>query len=148
MTTTYDYDLYPDLRRRTWSPSAAASIHRAWRLFQVCYAALAILAGLDKFAQILVDWPMYLAPSIASILPVSPVRLMFGVGALEIVLGLMVALRPRIGGALLGLWLLATAFNLFLHPGGLLDIMLRDLVLALGAFGLAALSRGVDIERI
>jgi hypothetical protein len=145
MATT-SYDFHPEVGRPTWATSsiAGANIRRGWRLLQFSYAALALIVGLDKFAIVLVDWAGYLAPSVAGILPTSPVRLMWGVGVFEIVLAMLLAFRPRVGGALFGVWLLLTAFNLFLHPAGLLDLALRDIVLALGAFALGVLSRGLD----
>ena len=111
---------------------------QAWLILYAGFAALPILAGLDKFAHLLVDWDRYLAPPIASVLPIAPHTFMLFVGVVEIAAGVLVALRPRIGGIVVALWLLGIVLNLIL--GGFFDIALRDFGLALGAFALSRLS--------
>src|SRR5205823_7853842 len=98
-----------------------------------------ILAGLDKFFHLLVNWDHYLAPLVTRILPVSDHVFMLVVGVIEIVAGLVVALWPRIGAYVVMLWLWGIIINLLLIPG-YYDIALRDFGLSLGALALARLS--------
>lgn len=111
---------------------------QAWLILYAGFAALPILAGLDKFAHLLVNWDRYLAPQIASALPMAPHTFMLIVGVVEIAAGVLVALQPRIGGIVVALWLLGITLNLIL--GGFHDIALRDFGLSLGALALSRLS--------
>jgi hypothetical protein len=129
------------------NPSAAHSSARvgqpAYQAYLILYAgfvALPILAGLDKFFGLLVNWEMYLTPLVTQILPVSAHTFMLAVGVIEIAAGLLVALQPRIGAYVVALWLWGIILNLLLIPG-FYDIALRDFGLSLGALALARLSR-------
>jgi hypothetical protein len=82
---------------------------------------------------------MYLAPAIANALPISADRFMMLVGGIEILAGLLVALKPRIGGYVVALWLWGIIVNLLMQTGSY-DIVLRDFGLSLGALALARLS--------
>ena len=113
--------------------------YQAYLILYAGFAALPILAGLDKFFHLLVDWDQYLAPVIASALPVAPQTFMLAVGVVEIAAGILVALRPRIGALVVALWLLGIIVNLLLVPG-YYDVALRDFGLALGALALHRLS--------
>ena len=73
-----------------------------------------ILFGVDKFAHVLVNWDKYLAPEFADLFHVQAHTLMYGVGAIEIVAGLVVAFRPRFGGYLVAAWLAGIIINLLL----------------------------------
>jgi hypothetical protein len=114
--------------------------HEAYWLLYVGFIAAPIIAGADKFFHFLVNWDQYLAPTIASMLPVAPHTFMLAVGVIEIVAGLLVALKPSIGGFVVAAWLLGIIVNLLLIPG-YFDVALRDLGLLLGALALARLSR-------
>ena len=105
-----------------------------------------ILFGLDKFAHVLVDWDRYLAPEISEHLPGSAHEIMYVVGAIEIVAGLIVALWPRFGGYLVAAWLAGIIVNLLLI-GDYYDIALRDFGLLLGALALARLATAFPPER-
>lgn len=113
--------------------------HQAFLILRFGFTVAPILAGIDKFFDILTRWDMYLAPAIPQMLGVAPHKFMMIAGVVEIVAGLVVALKPRIGGYLVSAWLLGIIGNLIL-AGGFWDIALRDLGLALGAFSLARLS--------
>jgi len=61
--------------------------------------ATAFPAGLDKFFNLLVDWPAYLNPIAAQILPRSPSAFMHVIGGVEMMVGLvMLAGYTRLGG--------------------------------------------------
>jgi len=120
--------------------------HPAYQAYLVLYAgfvALPILAGLDKFFHLLVDWDMYLAPVVTRTLPVTAHTFMQVVGVIEIAAGVLVALRPRIGAYVVMLWLWGIILDLLLVPG-FYDIALRDFGLSLGALALARLGREFD----
>jgi len=126
----------------------AASVHRDWRndpveqafwLLRIGFTVAPIAFGLDKFFHVLVNWDRYLAPVITRNTPGTAHQVMYAVGVIEIVAGLVVALRPRFGGYLVAAWLAGIIVNLLLIPG-YYDIALRDFGLLLGALTLARLA--------
>lgn len=113
--------------------------YQAYQILHWGFVAAPAIAGIDKFLHVLTNWDDYLAPSIASILPVSGHTFMLLVGVIELVAGLVVALRPRVGAYVVAAWLVGIIVNLVLR-GHALDIALRDFGLCLGALALARLS--------
>jgi len=124
----------PRLAARAGNPA-----YRAYLILYAGFIVLPLLAGADKFAHLLVNWDQYLAPRIASLLPVAGHTFMLIVGAIEIVAAILVAVRPRFGGYVVAAWLWGIIVNLLLIPG-YYDIALRDFGLSLGALALAALA--------
>ncbi|MFF9868056.1 hypothetical protein ACF1G0_21980 [Streptomyces sp. NPDC013953] len=114
--------------------------YQAFLILRTGFTVAPILFGLDKFTNLLVDWPTYLAPWINDIVPGSAQAAMYAVGVIEIVAGLVVALAPRFGGWLVAGWLVGIIVNLLTIPGHY-DIALRDFGLLLGAVALARLAR-------
>src|SRR5437879_4721123 len=114
--------------------------YQAYLILYVGFLALPIIAGLDKYLQLLCSWEHYLAPVVAQKLPVSAHTFMLAVGAIEVAAGILVALWPRIGAYVVALWLLGIIVNLLLL-GSDYDIALRDFGLLLGALALARLGR-------
>ena len=112
---------------------------QAFWLLRIAFTVAPILFGLDKFAHVLVNWDRYLASQITDALPGNAHQLMYIVGAIEILAGLLVALRPRIGAYVVAAWLGGIIVNL-LVLGNYYDIALRDFGLLLGALTLARLS--------
>ena len=112
---------------------------QAFTVLRLGFTVAPILFGLDKFTGWMVDWSTYLWPTIADVLPGTADGIMLVVGAIEIVAGLLVAVRPRIGGWVVAAWLGGIIVNLLL-VGGFLDIALRDFGLLLGAVALARLA--------
>ena len=98
-----------------------------------------ILAGLDKFFDLLVDWDKYLSPMVNNALGGHGHQFMMAVGVIEIVAGIGVALKPRVFAYIVAIWLVGIILNLLSIPG-YYDIALRDLGLALGALALGRLS--------
>ncbi len=113
--------------------------YQALMLLRTVFTVAPVLFGLDKFAHWLVDWDRYLAPEVVDALPGTAHELMYVVGAIEIVAGLVVALRPRFGGYLVAAWLGAIIVNLLLQAD-YYDIALRDFGLLVGALALARLA--------
>lgn len=117
----------------------AAPEYQAFRILQVGYVVAPILAGLDKFFGLMTTWTDYLWPGVPDVLGVSPGAFMAAVGVVEIGAGIVVALKPRVGGYLVSGWLGGIILNLLLL-GDFWDVALRDLGLAIGAFALARLA--------
>jgi uncharacterized membrane protein YphA (DoxX/SURF4 family) len=113
--------------------------YQAFLVLRTVFTVAPILFGLDKFANLLTDWPGYLASWIDGIAPGSAQQAMYVVGVIEIVAGVVVALIPRIGAWVVAAWLLGIIVNLLTVPG-FYDIALRDFGLLVGAVALARLS--------
>ena len=131
----------PPLRTRLTNPA-----FQAFALLRIGFTVAPILFGLDKFFNWLVDWPIYLAPEINDVIPGNAHQAMLGIGVVEIVAGLVVAVRPKFGGYLVAAWLGAIIVNLMLL-GDFYDVALRDFGLLLGALTLARLATAFDPGR-
>lgn len=116
-----------------------APAHQAFRLLHIGFTLLPIVAGLDKFFNLLVPWEAYLSPAVAKLAPFSISTQMRIGGLIEIAAGLLVAFNPRVGGYVVAAWLWAIILNLLSMPG-YYDIALRDAGLSLGALALARLA--------
>ena len=116
---------------------------QAFLALRVAFAALPIAFGLDKFFNVLTDWPQYLAGWVDDLMPGSAQEFMYAVGAVEIVAGVLVALRPRYGAPLVAAWLGGIIFTLVTGPG-YYDVALRDFGLLLGALTLTRLAFAYD----
>lgn len=108
-------------------------------LLKFTYGLIPIIAGADKFTNLLTDWANYLSPSLVNMLPIGAHAFMMIVGIIEIIAGVLVFLSPKKGGYLVGAWLVLIALNLLLSVN-YLDVAVRDLAMAIGAFTLAKLS--------
>lgn len=122
---------------------AAHPTYQAYQLLHFIFAVAPIIAGLDKFSRLLVNWDQYVAPMVARILPFPAHTFMMLVGVVEIIAGLIVAFRPRIGAWIVAAWLWAIIVNLLIFPGWF-DIALRDFGLSVGAVALARLAVEYD----
>jgi len=124
------------------TPAVVVAQGPAWEAFQILHWAFVVLPltmGADKFFDVLAPWREYLAPVVSDVLGVSSRQFMHTVGVGEILLGLLVAFAPRIGGWLVAGWLWAITLNLLLMAG-YADVALRDAGLSLGALALARLA--------
>lgn len=111
-----------------------------FNLLRLTYGLVPIVAGLDKFTNLLTDWEHYLNPTMAAMLPVSPATFMMIVGVIEIIAGLIVLSRPVIGGYIVMAWLALIALTL-IASGSYLDVAVRDLVMAIGAYSFVQLAK-------
>src|SRR5215204_3588940 len=91
---------------------AGAPARQAFLLLRSVFTVAPIIFGLDKFANVLTDWPDYLAPVINDIVPGTAQQAMYAVGVVEILAGVAVALKPRYGGLLVAAWLAGIIVNL------------------------------------
>ncbi|WP_242926137.1 hypothetical protein [Pontibacter vulgaris] len=114
-------------------------LHQVQALLKYTYGLVPIVAGLDKFTNILTDWEQYLHPALANALPFSPHTFMLIVGVIEIIAGMLVLVKPRIGAYVVMIWLIGIALTL-IASGKYLDVAVRDLVMAIGAYAFAKLS--------
>ena len=120
--------------------TAARPAYQAYLILHVGFVVLPIVMGVDKFFDVLGNWDRYLAPFVPRLTHLDGHTFMMAVGVIEIVAGLLVAFRPRIGACVIVLWLCGIIVNLLLIPG-FYDIAMRDFGLLLGALALARLSR-------
>jgi uncharacterized membrane protein YphA (DoxX/SURF4 family) len=118
--------------------------YQAYEILHIGFAVLPIVAGIDKFFDVLTNWDTYLAPIVTQTLNMQAHTFMMIVGVIEIIAGLLVAIRPYYGGYLVAMWLWGIIVNLFFLSGQggppAYDIALRDFGLSLGAVALARLS--------
>jgi hypothetical protein len=113
--------------------------YQAFLVLRTGFVVAPILFGLDKFTNLLTDWTTYLAPAVDRLVPGSATSAMAAVGVVEIVAGLVVAVRPKVGGYLVAAWLAGIIANLLLL-GDRYDVALRDFGLLLAALALARLA--------
>ncbi|HJT90652.1 MAG TPA: hypothetical protein VJ777_01735 [Mycobacterium sp.] len=129
-------------RSRLHDPS-----YQAFLLLRTVFTVAPILFGLDKFANLMTDWPAYLAPWIDGIVPGDAQTVMYLVGGIEVAAGILVAVAPRLGAYVVALWLAGIIVNLVTGPG-FYDIALRDFGLLVGALALGRLAEAQRAPRI
>ena len=117
--------------------------YQAYQILRLGFIVAPIVAGLDKYFHLLVDWDQYLPPFVNNLTNGHGHELMLAVGVIEIVAGLGVWFKPKIFAYVVAAWLLLIILNLLMIPG-YFDIALRDLGLMLGALALARLSHDFD----
>lgn len=110
-----------------------------YRLLRTVFTVAPIAFGIDKFAEVLTEWDKYLAPWVNDLVPGSAHDAMLGVGVIEIVAGVVVAIAPRFGGPLVAAWLAGIILNL-VTMGEYYDVALRDFGLLAGAVALSVLA--------
>jgi hypothetical protein len=118
---------------------ASQKVNTVYKVMKLTYGLVPIVAGLDKFTNLLTNWEQYLNPSLAHMLPFSPHTFMMIVGVIEIIAGLIVLSKPAIGGYIVMAWLVLIALSL-VAGNNYLDVAVRDLVMSIGAFSLAQIA--------
>ena len=115
-------------------------LNTPWWALRAGLGAAAFLAGLDKFFNLLADWPAYLSPLAAHVLPMSASSFMHIIGVVEMVVGgVILAGYTQLGGYVAAAWLLGIAVNL-VTTGHYFDVAVRDVAMAIAAFTLARLT--------
>ena len=127
----------------TESISASKPSYQAYQILHLGFTVAPIVAGLDKFFHLLVNWDQYLPAFVNNMTGGHGHELMLAVGVIEIVAGLGVAFKPRLFAYVVSAWLLLIVANLLMIPG-YFDVALRDFGLSLGALALARLSAEYD----
>src|SRR6476646_4034368 len=120
--------------------SSNDTVKSVWQILRFTFGLVPIVAGLDKFTDLLTKWDMYLHPGIAQMLPFSAHTFMQIVGVIEIIDGVLVLIRPAIGAWVVMAWLILIALQL-VASGNYFDVAVRDLVMSIGAMSLARLSK-------
>lgn len=128
---------------RSATTDAASPSYQAYQILRLGFTVAPIVAGLDKFFNLLVNWEQYLPAFIKNFTGGHGHELMLAVGVIEIIAGIGVALKPRLFAYVVSAWLLLIVANLLMIPG-YFDVALRDFGLALGALALARLSQEYD----
>jgi hypothetical protein len=118
---------------------STAAAHQAFLMLRTVFTVAPIVFGLDKFFGLLTNWEKYLAPWVNDLTPGTAHQAMLAVGVVEVIAGILVALRPDIGGYVVALWLLGIIVNL-VSLGHYYDVALRDFGLLVGALALARLA--------
>lgn len=139
MSTTTARAVAPDLADHRLDNPA----FQAFTLLRIGFTVAPILFGLDKFLDWLVDWRIYLAPEINDLVPGDAHQALLAIGVVEIVAGIVVAVRPKFGGYLVAAWLAGIITNLLLQAD-FYDVALRDFGLLLAALTLARLATAFE----
>ena len=117
--------------------------YHAFLMLRLAFALAPVLFGVDKFFNVMTDWPKYLAGWVNDLMPGSAQDFMYFVGGVEILAGIIVALRPKLGAPIVVAWLGGIILNLVSGPG-YYDVALRDFGLMLGALTLTRLAVAYD----
>jgi hypothetical protein len=115
------------------------NVERVANILKWTYGLVPIVAGADKFMHVLTDWDKYLAPIVTDIIPLTPESFMSIVGVIEMLAGILVLVKPRVGSLVVALWLVGIVINLLIL-GQYFDVAVRDSVMAIGAFCLYLLT--------
>ena len=142
-TTLHPGHVAPHPLHNTLYRARTEPAYGAFALLRIGFAVLPIWMGIDKFINGMTFWPHYLAPWIVGILPFSAQTAMYVVGAIEIVAGVAVAVKPRYASYVVGLWLAGIIIDLLTYSG-FYDVALRDFGLLVAALSLGLLARVYD----
>jgi len=112
-------------------------------LMKLTFGLVPIVAGLDKFTDLLTEWEKYLHPGVVSMLPFSAHTFMMIIGVVEIVAGIIVLKKTELGGYIVSAWLTLIALSL-LASMNYIDVAVRDLVMAISAFSMARLAKFIS----
>lgn len=119
------------------------SLTQTFNLLKYTFGIVPIVAGADKFTNLLTSWEQYINPAMADLLPFSASTFMMIVGVIEIIAGIIVLKKAEIGGYIVAAWLTAIALTLLLGFN-YVDVAVRDLVMAISALAMARLSKIVE----
>lgn len=108
------------------------------QMLRIVYGLFPIIAGIDKFTNILTNWSELLPAAMTELIPIEPQLFMYIVGIIEIIAGIIVLTKTEYGAYLVAAWLAAIAVTQVL--AGNYDIAVRDLWIAFGAVALAQLA--------
>jgi len=125
---------------------ASQRVNKVYSVMKFTYGLVPIVAGLDKFTNLLTNWEQYLNPAIITVLPFSPHSFMLIVGVIEIIAGLIVLLKPALGSYIVMAWLAVIGLSL-LATGDYLDVAVRDFVMAIGAYSLAQIAQTIAASK-
>lgn len=116
------------------------NLKQVFTLLKFTFGLVPIVAGADKFMNLLTNWDQYLHPSLSEMLPFSAATFMMIVGVIEIIAGIIVLVKTELGGYIVAAWLTCIALTLIVQ-GKYLDVAVRDLVMAIAAYSMAKISK-------
>ena len=87
----------------------------------------------NQLLNILTQWEQYINPSLEGILPFSGATFMMIVGVIEIIAGILVFTKTKLGAYVVAAWLTGIALSLIVEYK-FVDVAVRDLVMAIAAF--------------
>jgi len=116
------------------------ALTETFKLLKYTFVIVPIVAGADKFTNILTDWEHYMHPAMADMLPFSAATFMMIVGVIEIVAGFIVLKKAEIGGYIVAAWLTLIALTLLIDFN-YVDVAVRDLVMAISALSMARIAK-------
>lgn len=114
-----------------------------FNLLKYTFVVIPMVAGADKFTNILTQWDHYVNPTLAAMLPFTAATFMMIVGVIEIIAGLIVLIKPEIGGYIVAAWLCGIALSL-LAGFQFIDVAVRDLMMAIAAFSMVRMSKVIQ----
>lgn len=126
--------------------NSSAGLSQIQTILKFTYGLVPIVAGADKFTNLLTNWSDYLNPTVAEMLPFSAATFMMIVGVIEIIAGLLVFIDVQKGAYLVSAWLVLIALTL-ISSGKYLDVAVRDIVMAIGAYSLVEISKIVKARK-
>ena len=116
------------------------SIKPTFNLLKLTFGIVPIVAGLDKFTNLLTHWEQYVNPTLGDMLPFSPSTFMMIVGVIEIIAGIIVLKKTELGGYIVAAWLTVVALSL-IAGFNFVDVAVRDLVMAIAAFSMSRIAK-------
>src|SRR5262245_31021725 len=117
-------------------------------ILKLALGAAPLIAGLDKFFNVLTNWADYLNPRALELVPVEADVFMRGVGVVEMLVGLLILTRwTKLGANLAACWLVAIAINLAAMEK-FYDIAVREVLLAVAMSSLARIAAVRDSARV
>lgn len=122
------------------SKNSQPLLAQSFTLLKLTFGIVPIVAGADKFTNLLTHWEQYLNPTLANLLPFSATTFMMIVGVIEIIAGIIVLKKAEIGGYIVAAWLTVIALTLLLGFN-YVDVAVRDLVMAISAFAMARIAK-------
>jgi len=122
------------------SNNSQQALKQTFNLLKYTFVIVPVVAGADKFTNLLTHWEQYANPSIVSFLPISASVFMMIVGIIEIAAGIIVLKKAEIGGYIVAGWLTVVAMTLLIGFN-YVDIAVRDLVMAISALSMARISK-------
>ncbi len=125
------------------TPTNSQTLKPTFHLLKYTFGIVPIVAGLDKFTNLLTNWESYLPKGLVEMTPFTPHTFMIIVGVIEIIAGIIVLIKPILGAYVVAAWLTLISFVL-IASGNYFDIAVRDLVMAISVFSLGRIVKLVS----
>lgn len=130
-----------EVKKEEIKSTCCGPCYQAFQILRFAFTIAPIIAGLDKFFNLLTQWSDYLSGPF-NVFGDARTTMMV-VGVIEIIAGILTWIKPKYFSYIVALWLLSIIVNLLIL-GTYYDIALRDFGLFLGALALGRLSQCYD----